>query len=237
MASNKLQLESFTRNIIIMLEGFWGILLVLTGIMFFSYKHSIVPLPLMLYWGGSLFWTLLISSKDGANINYFAEWAVLSLIIIVIGLSSSARILPRPVAVVLLGVLILHVGMEMKSLILGEINSVNRQMLPEDSTRDITPYVSRYRKESGEKLILHERIAVHVGNPQGLDWYLATILNEQKRIDITPYLYKIFRGEYHLIVFSNKYDSGIERLFKEAVTSGPYIEKYRDYNVVEYVKI
>jgi len=109
--------------------------------------------------------------------------------------------------------------------------------LPEDGTVDISQYVNRYQQVAGEKLVFHERIAVNLGNPVGLDWYLLTILSNQNMIDMDPLSNKIADGDYQLIVFSKQFITPIERQFLAVVQNGPYRERYEDENVVEYERV
>ena len=188
------------------------------------------------YFVTSLIWAIVSFSKDGAAVNYFSEFVIISLIVIgiFIGHMSISEKYPHSfVRWLPIALFAVYIGVDVAS------NGVWEFVvpLPEDGTVDISQYVNRYQEVAGEKLVFHERIAVHLGNPVGLDWYLLGILSNHNMIDMAPLSKKIADGEYQLIVFSKQFITPIERQFLTEVQNGPYKERFEDEYVMEYERV
>ncbi len=185
------------------------------------------------YFVTSMIWAIVSFSKDGAAVNYFSEFVIISLIVIGIfigRLSISEKYHHSVVQWLPIALFTIYIVVDVASNGIWEF----KVPLPEDGTVEISQYVNRYQQVAGEKLVFHERIAVNLGNPVGLDWYLLTILSNQKMIDLAPLSKKIEDGDYQLIVFSKQFITPIERQFLVVVQNGPYRKRYEDENVVEY---
>jgi len=182
---------------------------------------------LIIYFFVCLGWSFYSAGKIGAQANYYAEFAVLSLVIVALA-AGSREWQRRPIVLAMLGLLasqaligIAHHG------ILGERIPV--------AGKDVTPYVERYKQVFGSKLITHEEIAIHLGEIVGLDWVLLEHLAEKRRIDLSSIFRQISKGAYAMVILNQHVATRLEMRILYAVKEGPYKLAYFDDTVSEWV--
>jgi hypothetical protein len=168
---------------------------------------------LMLYLGVLSVWTFISSGKYGASWNYFAELGVLSLWIVVLALRSeqSRRAFAQ---LPLIAVLAAHAWM-------SALGGTLSRDLHERPVFDLDPYVERFRS-AGAFLTTNERLAVHVGDPEVLDWILIDHLAQKGIIDPTPLFERIATGYYDSIALERRTTTSLEEYLFRVVADGPY---------------
>ena len=169
---------------------------------------------LMVYLGVTAIWTCWSAGKHGANINYWGEFALLSILItgLAVGLDTSGR--------------------WERLALLALVTAFAGQCLADPSPRGLwmdslsfealDRYVERFRAHDGPWLITNERVAARVGQPEVLDWYLLDILVEKGVLDPEPLLVRIRTGHYGLVAVGPNTNTRLEARVLEEVRAGPY---------------
>lgn len=234
MASNELFLdqavETYGRYF---LGNAYGLLLALPAAVFIAGKTLGRSGPFLVYWGVALAWNLFSAGKVGSSSNYFAEFGVASVMLVTHGLFVPIRMdatkLDRAwrifVWVPLLAQALVTVTYDRQ----GKRPVIYR----DDAGVDLTWYMERYASNEG-KLILHEKIAIQLGEPKGYDWFLTDMLAEQGRVDVEFIASAIEQGTYEYVVFSQKPYSQLELQYYRAVTGGPYEQSFEDGTIIEF---
>jgi hypothetical protein len=176
-------------------------------------------------------WTFITAGKTGAGDNYFSELAILSLVCIALTLAEYKTRLP----LLATGLLILLTSQVVTDWVREGVFTPTLKVHFEDRGASIVPYVKRYCGNSKGTLILHEKLAVHCGDPVGLDWYLMDLLANKGQIDLAPLFSKVEQGQYRRIIFDQQPRSQLEMKIFELVRSGPYRRAYSDQVVSEWV--
>ena len=183
-------------------------------------------LYLVLYFFVSLVWTIYSTGKLGAAYNYYCEITILSLVIVAMALASKGK---RDIV----GVVIILSLLNFQVFATLVENGLWGNEIPLYRL-DKRFYVERYKAMPGKKLITEERIAIHVGDVVGFDWFLLDILDEKGIIDFSPLYRQIAEGEYAIVVFPSMSKALIEGKIYAALQNGPYEKAYVDFYVVEY---
>lgn len=181
-------------------------------------------------------WAFITAGKSGASDNYFSEVTILLLICTALVLANYK--LKQPAVVT--GLLILMSSQVFADWAKEGVLTPTIKIRFENHGVDFGPYIKRYCQPTGSHapqhtLILHEKIAVHCGNPAGLDWYLMDLLADRQQIDLTPLLAKVANGKFQRIVFDQQPLSRLEVRIFELVKNGPYRRAYSDNVVSEWV--
>lgn len=190
-------------------------------------KHRFLLIYLFVCTG----WTFITAGKTGAGDNYFSELSILSLICIAITLAEYKTRQPLLVT----GLLILLSSQVVTDWVREGVFTPTLKIHLENNGAKITPYVKRYCGDAKGTLILHEKLAVHCGDPVGLDWYLMDLLANKGQIDLAPLLAKVAQGKYRRIIFDQQPHSQLEVKIFERVRNGPYRRAYSDQVVSEWV--
>jgi len=184
---------------------------------------------LLLYFAVCAVWTFVSTGKYGAGNNYVAEPAILSLVIVAVSLAPTQRrdlfaIVPILILLCCQGYMTLvEYGLQ------GDGIAVKIENL--DSR------VAHYRAMPGRKLITHEKLAIHVGDPVGFDWFLLKHLEEKGLLDLSPLYRQIAEGEFAVCVFVKPRTAEIEDRLARLVAKGPYKFSYFDAGIVEFVRV
>ena len=176
-------------------------------------------------------WTFISAGKTGASDNYFSELSILSLICIAFALAQYNTRQPLLVT----GLLILLSSQVITDWVREGVFTPTLKIRLENGGASIAPYVKRYCGDTKGTLILHEKLAVHCGDPVGLDWYLLDLLANKGQIDLAPLFSKVAQGKYHRIIFDQQPHSQLEVKIFERVRNGPYRRVYSDQVVSEWV--
>jgi hypothetical protein len=158
-------------------------------------------------------WTFYSSGKYGASWNYFAELGLLSLVIIALGLRTAhswRAILPLP----LIALLAIHAWH-------GAFQGTAFREARELPTFDLDPYVELFRP-AGPLLTTNERLAVHVGEPEVIDWVLVEHLARKELLDPTLLFRRIAEGHYEYVALERRATTGLEEFLYSVVAEGPY---------------
>jgi hypothetical protein len=219
---------------------------------FFQRSYALVLLPLLVVpafirlWPKYRFlviylltcagWTFLTAGKSGASDNYFSEFTILSLICTALVLAEYR--FKQPVLVI--GLLMLLSTQVIADWSKEGLFTPTIKVRYENSGAEIGPYIRRYCQPGGNTttehtLMLPEKIAVHCGNPNGLDWYLMDLLADRQQIDLSPLFAKVANGEFQRIVFDQQPRSRLEVRIFGLVKNGPYRRAYSDNVVSEWV--
>lgn len=176
-------------------------------------------------------WTFITAGKTGASDNYFSELSILSLVCIALTLAEYKTRQPLIVTALLL---LLSSQVITDGVHEGVFTPTLKVRL-ENGGASIAPYVKRYCGATKGTLILHEKLAVHCGDPVGLDWYLMDLLANKGQIDLAPLFSKVAQGKYRRIIFDQQPRSQLEMKIFERVRNGPYRRAYSDQVVSEWV--
>jgi hypothetical protein len=211
----------------------YGLLLALPAAVLIAGKTLGRSGPFLVYWGVALAWNVFSAGKVGSSSNYFAEFGVATVMLVTHGLFVPIRIdatkLGRAWRAFVWGPLLAQV-----LLVVAYDGQAKRPVIyRDDAGVDLTSYMERYASNEG-KLILHEKIAIQLGQPKGYDWFLTDILAEQGRVDVGFIASAIEQGAYEYVVFSQKPYSRLELLYHRAASSGPYERSYEDQTIIEF---
>ena len=168
---------------------------------------------LMVYLGILSLWTFVSSGKYGASWNYFAELGILSLTIVALALRKTASrraLLHLPI----MAVFAVHAW-------LGAFRGTMIQELRELPSFDLDPYVERFRS-AGALLTTNERLAVHAGEPEVLDWILIDHLARKELLDPTLLFQRVAAGHYDIVALELRATTGLEEYLYRVVADGPY---------------
>lgn len=188
---------------------------------------------ILIFWVVAAVWNIYSSSKTGSSANYFAEFAIASVLLIthVLFETEGARDTKRTPALRALVWLPLSI-----QILAGAGQGFAPRppvLIRDDANVDLTRYLGRYGSNEG-KLIFHEKVAIQLGQPAGYDWYLLDTLAARGRFDPQVLMRKISCGKYATVVFSTKPYSRIEHEIYRQVTAGAYRLKYQDATIIEF---
>jgi hypothetical protein len=221
MAVNEIRPMEMVRRSLLLFKSQWPLILVLPfalSVLLRERKHD----ALVLYFLVCLAWTLYSVSKVGANLNYFSELMILSVLLIALSLGALAE---RRSIVYLTMMVVLAGGV-----LTRPISGITVYGRP-----DLSPYIEKYRALPGRKLITHEDLAIHVGNVVGFDWFLLSLLQEDGLVDLDPIIEKISQGGYSVVVLNRQTHSPVlEQRLVRAVENGPYTPTYMDNLIGEW---
>jgi hypothetical protein len=176
-------------------------------------------------------WTFITAGKTGASDNYFSELTILSLIVIALTLTEFKTKQPLIVTILLL----LLSSQVITDLVREGVFTPTLKVHLENNGAEISPYVRRYCPSNQSTLILHEKLAVHCGNPVGLDWFLMDLLADKQLIDLSPLFSGVTQGKYQRIIFNQQPLSQLEVKIFTLAKNGPYQRAYSDKVVSEWV--
>ncbi|MFN8178454.1 MAG: hypothetical protein U0167_11005 [bacterium] len=157
-------------------------------------------------------WSVYSAGKYGAGLNYFAElWLLLFLFAALAAGERAARWLPQTAVIVALAA---HVGLHA-----GRLSDADLGLFAFSRS---DPYVQHFAAHAGPRLILGDRVAVHVGDPEVLDCMLLDELVRKGVIDPAPLLERIRSGYYALVAVPQNPPWAVQTLILKAAASGPY---------------
>jgi len=233
MASNDVRvLEAIKIYSSYFFEKSFGLLLALPVALAVSIKHIRSHALIACYFVTALVWNVYSSGKLGSSSNYYAEFGIASIIVIASMFRDHHEDGGRLPKLLVLIPVALQVMFSAGSGFAASSPVITRG----DQGVDLAPYISRYQINEN-KLILHEKIAVHLGDPAGYDWFLLDILIKQGRFDAGPFFQRIRAGEFKTIVFSKEPYSKFERDLYRVVLMSPYQKTYEDQTVLEFGRI
>jgi hypothetical protein len=185
-------------------------------------------LYLVVYFFVCLLWTHIAAGKIGSSFNYYSELTILTLVVIARALGSRGR---GQLAVV--GTIITILLFQVCWTIAGDgWQGITIQAAVEDNSAAI----ARYKSMPGRKLLIDERVAIHVGDVAGFDWYLLGHLEEKGVFDLTPLYWRIDNREYDVCVFPTRPHSVLEAQLQRRVRRAGYVLTYEDNAVLEYAR-
>ena len=168
-------------------------------------------------------WTIWSAGKVGAWLNYWSELGVLLALVGALGAAGGA---PRPRAFSTVALTALAANVALVTL-RGDIPHVWQEVV--DPPRgDFAEYVARFSAHEGPRLITEERVAVHVRDPEVLDWVLYDELVKAGREDPALLLARVRSGAYRLIALDRQATTAVARDVYRAVEAGPYRRIWRD---------
>ncbi|NOX91506.1 MAG: hypothetical protein GXP18_03355 [Gammaproteobacteria bacterium] len=186
---------------------------------------------LLIYLFISATWTFITAGKNGAGDNYFSELSILLLLCIALTLAEYKTKQPLIVS----ALLILLSSQVITDQVREGIFTPTVKIRFENGGASIAPYVKRYCGSVENTLILHEKLAVHCGNPAGLDWYLMDLLASKGQIDLSPLFSKITQGEFQRVIFDQQPRSQVAVKIFGLVKNGPYQRAWSDKVISEWV--
>jgi len=185
---------------------------------------------LLVYLFISATWTFITAGKNGAGDNYFSELTILSLLCIAFTLAEYKTTQPLVVSILL----ILLSSQVITDWVREGVFTPVVKIRFENGGASIAPYVKQYCGSAKNTLILHEKLAVHCGNPVGLDWYLMDLLASRGKIDLSPLFSKVTRGEFQRVIFDQQPRSQVAVKIFGLVKNGPYQRVWSDKVVSEW---
>lgn len=197
--------------------------------LFFGLKKDATNRYLLIYLIVCFCWTMYSACKDGSDLNYYSELVVLMIIVTSISVGEKVSgVLHRRIALILLATAAIFVAID------EEIWKARLGNFPEDEVLDLSKYYDKYHNMHEPKLVFHERLAVQLGDPVGLDWYLINILVKKNLIKPDQLISDLRSGRYALVIFSNCSLSEIELDMFRVVRGGPYRLTYSDHYITEF---
>ncbi len=186
---------------------------------------------IIIYFFVSTAWTFFTAGKNGAGDNYFSELTILSLLCIALALAEYKTKQP----LIMSALLLLLSSQVITDWVREGILTPTMKIRFENGGASIAPYVKRYCGSTTNTLILHEKLAVHCGNPVGLDWYLMDLLASRGQIHLSPLFSKITQGEFQRVIFDQQPRSQTAVTIFRLVKNGPYRRAYSDKVISEWV--
>lgn len=234
MASNDVQvLEAIKIYSGYFFEKSFGLLLALPFALALAIKRISSNALIVCYFVTALVWNVYSSGKLGSSSNYYAEFGIASIIIIASVFRDHREDSGMPLLKLLV---LLPIAFQVMFSATSGFAASSPIITRGDQGVDLAPYISRYQTNEG-KLILHEKIAVQLGNPAGYDWFLLDILIKKGRFDAGPFFQRIRAGEFETIVFSKEPYSKFERDLYRVVLMSPYRKTYEDQTVMEFGRV
>jgi hypothetical protein len=166
-------------------------------------------------------WTLYSAGKVGASLNYWSELGVLLVLVAALGAARGGPARGALAAAALLCV----AGNVLAGVLTGAPTRAWRQAV-HAPRGDFATYVERFGAHEGPRLIMEERVAVQVRDPEVLDWLLLQVLSRGGLVDAGPLYRRVADGHYGLVAIdplsSTPQGKAFARKIREAVERGPY---------------
>jgi hypothetical protein len=210
-----------------LVKPMWGLVLALVPALLLLFEQGRLR-ALVVYFFVCCAWTFFSAGKYGAQVNYFSELTILSIVIIALslGLPGKRRSLAAFIVLLFVGTHVLTATIE--------DGFAGKRITERDI--DLSPYVEMYGNMPGEKLITHEGIAVHTGDIVGLDWYLLSDLRKKGLVDLAPLFRQISEGKFSVVVLDRRVRCQLQLDILKAVQKGPYELRRDDEILSEWVR-
>ena len=202
----------------------FGLLLAVPIALVVAIKHGRSNILIVCYCVTALLWNVYSSGKTGSSSNYYAEFGVASIIVIMNVFRRRAEGGGTPLLKLLV---LLPIAVQVMFSAASSFVASRPPIFFEPLDVNLAPYISGYETNS-KQLILHEKIAIQLRNPVGYDWFLLDSLIAQGRYDPAPFFQRIRVGEFDAIVFSQQPYSNFERDLYHVVLMSPYQKSYED---------
>jgi hypothetical protein len=184
-------------------------------------------------------WTVYSSGKVWASWNYWSELGVLLVLVAALAASRGG-----PARGWLATAALASVAVNLSVAVLTDAPGRALRGATHVPRGDFVEQVRRFRAHEGPRLITDERVAVHVRDPEVLDWVLLRILSRRGIVDPAPLLRRVEEGVYGLVAVDPLSTTPPGRAFARkilaAVERGPYRriwqgEPWNSMNVYERV--
>lgn len=167
-----------------------------------------------------LVWTAWSAGKFGAWVNYYAELGVLLLLIAALGSGSRVgRGIPALAIVAVIAVQVFG-----STVIRGRVSGFFGDVI----VQDLAASERHFAGLPGPRLVTNERLAVHLGDPEVLDWVLLEHLSTRGAFDVSQLFGRIAEGYYAWIIVDPHVTTDLEIEVLKAVRAGPYERALRD---------